>query len=129
MWTAYHALGNLCSLHALVHTNVTKRGEWAALAIHWENQGLIAIGCGDLLGFDKQLPLKPKTPIDPGLVDHAIGSCLLIAAVLHSHGILGHKRWIKAARMLDKRAGGLDLTLFKRRWDQMLVDYQLDPSA
>jgi hypothetical protein len=130
MWTAYHALGNLCSLHALAHPDSLARGEWAALAVHWENEGLISIGAGDLLAVDKQLPLKPKTPVDPGLVDHAIGSCLSIASVLRANGnVLSHRRWIKAARALDTTAGGHDLELFKKRWDRLLFDYQLNPSA
>lgn len=33
------------------------------------------------------------------------------------------------SRHLDTSAGGSDLALFKRRWDQVLIDYDIPPGA
>lgn len=132
MWTAYHALANVCSVQALVHPDASGQSDWAVAALQWENEALVSIGVGDLLATAyQQSDLKPKSPIDPGLVEHAIGSCLNIASVTKALGtsIHGHKRWLKAARVLDKNAGGHDLGLFKKRWAQFLTECQLDLSA
>ena len=49
MWTAYHALANVCSVQALVHPDASGQSDWAVAALQWENEALVSIGVGDLL--------------------------------------------------------------------------------
>lgn len=103
LWTAYHALANMASLFAIMHPEQRGRDHWCAQLLYWESLALTSVGAGDLVNADRQAPLKPRVPNEPSLVDHAIGSCLLIASTLRINGnVSGGRRWLKAARCVGR---------------------------